>query len=323
MKTKNKYTTEQKLELKKYMKIVEKDKKFKALYEIVNSATSSKSEKIISVQEVALSVGYPAYKINYWLKRYLEEGITGIINYEHVVKQFLKQCGKPISKWTKHDLYHRLTEVGVKIEDEKIIIHNLDHGEKIIVPRSETFFWNILNKMKDWPNADKIDAINEIYVKRKDSDLQILYVDYLMIQREPMQPFVEDVLYFIVVSNDILELIPIKVGRRNNKWLKPQVNGFSKILDHIKTFEYEKTVIILNDTEINRVIAEIFSTEERGVFVATGGGKNIVKGIQDGLKYLNDIKGELEKDMNILERASTRYSFIEKNRKKYEEIKNI
>lgn len=312
MKIKNKYTTEQKQELEKYMKIFDKDKKLKAMYDIVNSATSSKSEKIISVQEVASNVGYPAYKINYWMKKYLEKGISEIIDYEYVVIQFLKQCGKPISEWTKYDLYYRLNKVGITFQ-----------GEKITVPRSETFFWNILNEMKDWPDVESADDINEIYLKQKDRGLDILYVDCLVTQRDPMQPFVDHVLYFIVVSNSILDIISIKIGRGKKNWKEPQVNGFSKLLENYEAFEYENVVVILNDTEINRVIADIFSTEERGVYVATGDGKNIVKGIQDGLKYLDDIKGELEKDMNILERASTRYSFIEKNRKKYEEIKNI
>lgn len=310
--TKVKYTIAQKLELKRYKNIFKEDKKYEALYEIINNALDAKSEKKISVQEVAQRINYPAYKINYWLKRYQEEGILAIIDYENVVIQYLKQCGKPISEWTKYDLWYQLYKVGITIESEKFII-----------PRSETFFWNILNKMKNWPDIDYTDTINEIYAKRKDRDHQILYVDYLSYPRNPMQPFADDTYYYIIISNNIFELIPITVKKGDNKWLKSQVKGFSKIIEYFESPEYENAIIILNDTEINRVIAVVFSNHKRKVLVVTRNGDNLENGLQEGLKYLNSIKIKLEEDMKVLERATNRYSFIEKNRKKYEEIKEI
>ena len=306
-----KFTKRDKLELMKYKNIFPNEKKFEAIYKIVNSIVDSKSSRKLSVQEVSQKTGYPAHKINYWLDRYKEKGITYLIDYEQVVIQFLKQCGKPINEWNKGSLHEYVNRNGIVIKKEKIKIS-----------RSETFYFNILKKMKGWPDTDFTDIINKTYKHRQVNNCQTIYIDYVIIPGNPGK-LIRPTYYYIIINNRELLLKEVKIHNGNMKYKNMDVEVFNKIMEYLSDSSYEQIMVVLKDNEINRVIAEVYSKACKKVLVTIGRSTNLQEGLQQGLRYLSDIKNKLENEPAKLENAKSRNAFIEKNRRKYEEVKII
>lgn len=298
-----KYTKRQLKELREYNTIFKDNKKIEAIFMIVDLFFNPKSERGFSVHEVSQKTGYPSYKINYWLKQYHKGGITSLLDYEKLVVRFLKECGKPISEWTKSDLHRYLKERGIEV-----------NMKRFIVPRSETFCFNILKKMKGWPDTDYSDIIDKTYNKGNNNYCQTIFIDHIKMPGDPNKPLSRATYYFIII--DGCDLLLKKVDIPNAMEYKSMnIEIFKKIMDFLDALGYKKIMVILSDNEINRVIAEIYSKDNKNILLTTGISSKLHEEVQQGLEYLKDIKSNIEMNPGVLESGKKRIEFIEKRRK--------